>query len=251
MVFYVGTHEHQRIHKKMEYEGEDSSAKEGPVRNIARKDSSPVVRRTVAVARRQVPDDILNNVALNDAIQLLPTNYNFEIHKTIWRIRTERASVVALQFPEGLLMYACVIADIITTFGGAKVLILGDVTYGACCVDDFTACKLGANLLVHYGHSCLVPINITRVKVVYVFVEIFFDSKHLVDCISSSFSSETHIALLGTIQFTSVLHAASLQLSRIFPNCVIPQSKPLSSGMLKNALPTFFQVLFTTISELS
>ena len=34
-------------------------------------------------------------------------------------------------------------------------LIMGDVTYGACCVDDYTATALGAQLLVHYGHSCL------------------------------------------------------------------------------------------------
>jgi len=32
---------------------------------------------------------------------------------------------------------------------------MGDVTYGACCVDDYTAKALGADLMVHYGHSCL------------------------------------------------------------------------------------------------
>lgn len=34
-------------------------------------------------------------------------------------------------------------------------MVMGDVTYGACCVDDFTARALGADFLVHYGHSCL------------------------------------------------------------------------------------------------
>ena len=34
-------------------------------------------------------------------------------------------------------------------------IIMGDVTYGACCVDDFTARALDVDLLVHYGHSCL------------------------------------------------------------------------------------------------
>ena len=32
---------------------------------------------------------------------------------------------------------------------------MGDVTYGACCVDDFTATALDCDLMVHYGHSCL------------------------------------------------------------------------------------------------
>jgi 2-(3-amino-3-carboxypropyl)histidine synthase len=34
-------------------------------------------------------------------------------------------------------------------------VIMGDVTYGACCVDDYTALALGCDMLVHYGHSCL------------------------------------------------------------------------------------------------
>ena len=36
---------------------------------------------------------------------------------------------------------------------------MGDVTYGACCIDDFTAVALGCDLLVHYGHSCLGKLN--------------------------------------------------------------------------------------------
>lgn len=40
-------------------------------------------------------------------------------------------------------------------FTTADTVIMGDVTYGACCVDDFTARALGADLMVHYGHSCL------------------------------------------------------------------------------------------------
>lgn len=81
-------------------------------------------------------------------------------------------AVVALQFPEGLLMYSCIIADIFKSFAGVQVLVLGDVTYGACCIDDFTTHKLGADLIIHYGHSCLVPVNITKIKVLYVFVEV-------------------------------------------------------------------------------
>jgi hypothetical protein len=68
--------------------------------------------------RQQVPDDILHDAALNEAMAVLPANYNFEIHKTVWRIKQAAAKRVALQFPEGLLMYACVIADILEAFAG-------------------------------------------------------------------------------------------------------------------------------------
>ena len=103
-------------------------------------------------------------------------------------------------------MYACVISDIIEKFAFAQVVILGDVTYGACCVDDFTASKVGADLLVHYGHSCLVPLSITTIKVLYVFVEISFDVTHFVQCIQDNFPSHTKIAVMGTIQFSSAIH---------------------------------------------
>lgn len=63
---------------------------------------------------------------------------------------------VALQFPEGLLMYACAIADILTKYTGVDVIIMGDVTYGACCVDDFTGRGLGKILkVIQYFSFCL------------------------------------------------------------------------------------------------
>lgn len=69
--------------------------------------------------KQLVPDSILHDAALNEAIQVLPSNYNFEIHKTVWRIQQAGARHVALQFPEGLLMYACIISDILERFAGA------------------------------------------------------------------------------------------------------------------------------------
>ena len=61
----------------------------------------------------QIPQDILSDDILNGAIMQLPVNYSFEIHKTIHHVRKNNATVVALQMPEGLQMYACTIADII------------------------------------------------------------------------------------------------------------------------------------------
>jgi len=198
-----------------------------PVRNVGISSTKFLVRGI----RNSVPQDILDNVALNQAVSLLPSNYNFEVYKTLWRIRTEGSKTVALQFPEGLLMYACLLADIFQSFGGGvSVLILGDVTYGACCVDDLTASKLGADLLVHYGHSCLVPVNATRLKTMYVFVEISFDSSHFIECVKRAFPRDTRIALLGTIQFVSIVHQAAVELREYFGECVIPQEKPLSAG---------------------
>lgn len=83
---------------------------------------------------------------------------------------------------------------------------MGDVTYGACCIDDYTAVALGCDMLVHYGHSCLgqspqliancslswmlVPIDQTSIKTLYIFVEIAIDSTHLADTVRLNFPSD-------------------------------------------------------------
>lgn len=126
--------------------------------------------------------------------------------KTIWRIRTAAAKHVALQFPEGLLMYACAISDILESFAGIEeTFILGDVTYGACCIDDLSAAALGADFLVHYGHSCLVPLTTTKLPCLYVFVEITVDFLHLIATVERNFDKACRLLLAGTIQFSGTL----------------------------------------------
>ena len=105
-------------------------------------------------------------------------------------------------------MYATTLADIFKVFVPSikDVVILGDVTYGACCVDDYAATALGCDFLVHYGHSCLVPVSMTTCKTLYVFVDILFDEEHLVQSIRKNFPNRTDkIALAGTIQFASAI----------------------------------------------
>jgi 2-(3-amino-3-carboxypropyl)histidine synthase len=181
---------------------------------------------------------------------------------------------VALQLPEGLLMYATCIGDILRKFAYAHLVaddekplltisILGDVTYGACCIDDLTALSLDVDLLVHYGHSCLVPTTITAVPCLYVFVEIRVDVQHLVDCVRLTFEHQgqdepdkarvVECAIMGTVQFRSAVVEAAQRLNQLTSSdaadttnqdsdassankstvefqAIVPQAKPLSPG---------------------
>lgn len=186
----------------------------------------------------QIPKEILEDPVLNSAIAFLPSHYNFEIHKSVWRILelskqlNKECLLVGLQFPEGLLMFSTLIADILERFAGCECVILGDVTYGACCIDDLSIKQLQGDFLIHYGHSCLVPINETCVKTLYVFVEIKFDLEHLVKTFELNFQDKTQkIYLIGTIQFNSMVFEAknSLQMNG-YINLLIPQEKPRSAG---------------------
>ncbi|XP_076670420.1 diphthamide biosynthesis 1 [Andrena cerasifolii] len=179
----------------------------------------------------KIPDGILNDPLLNAAIAALPSNYSFEIHKSIWRIREAKAKRVALQMPEGLLMYATTIADIIEDFTGAETVIMGDVTYGACCIDDYTARALDVDFLIHYGHSCLIPIDQTvGIKVLYVFVNIKLDASHCIECLQATLPITTKIGLVSTIQFVGTLQVIASEMRKTGYEVSMPQSKPLSPG---------------------
>src|ERR1700733_1344037 len=188
------------------------------------------LRRPPRIAN-QIPADILNDPDINEAIALLPSNYSSEIHKTIHRIRMNGSKRVALQMPEGLLLFATTISDILTQFcPGIETLIMGDVTYGACCIDDYTARALGCDLLVHYAHSCLIPVDVTKIKTLYVFVDISIDTTHLLSTLEKNFPSGKTIAMVGTIQFNATLHGVRVPLEKAGYNILIPQISPLSKG---------------------
>lgn len=100
---------------------------------------------------------------------------------------------------------------------------MGDVTYGACCVDDYTAKALGnhfyrfftylnplgCDLLVHYGHSCLVPIQDTvGIHMLYVFVNIDVNVGHFIDTVAHNFEKDKSIAFVSTVQFLTSLHVS-------------------------------------------
>ena len=114
-----------------------SSSKEQNPSNSNNKPRRKIYRRNRRNKKdiHTVPESITQNRALQLAMQSsLPADYEFEIYKSIHRIHTSKAKHVALQMPEGLLMYACTIADILKKFSVDGILeavsVLGDVTYG-------------------------------------------------------------------------------------------------------------------------
>jgi len=163
----------------------------------------------------------------------------------------------------GLLIFASKVATVLQEFTGVDALLMGDITYGACCVDDTTAALLGAQLLVHYGHSCLVPTSVaSRIPTIYVFVTIQFSVEAAVTSIQallnnfekksskkiqiereesqtqeeSSESDRLCVSLVSTIQFANSLLPIKTALEQKVEGCnreiavTIPRSKPLSSG---------------------
>jgi diphthamide biosynthesis protein 2 len=85
--------------------------------------------------------------------------------------------------------------------------ILGDTSYGDCCVDEVTANHLGANAIVHYGPSCLQPTS--RLPVRYVFGKAPVDVKVCVEkCLSHCAANPEKISSVLVLHDVEFSHAA-------------------------------------------
>ncbi|XP_029473721.1 2-(3-amino-3-carboxypropyl)histidine synthase subunit 2 [Rhinatrema bivittatum] len=91
----------------------------------------------------------------------------YEIERTTAFIAQHRCNRVALQFPDELLGDSATVAAKLEEASGAKMYILGDTSYGSCCVDEVAAEHVGADAVLHYGRACLSPCS--RLPVAYVF----------------------------------------------------------------------------------
>ena len=97
----------------------------------------------------------------------------FEIERTASFILTNDYKRIALQFPDDLLPDAIRVVKLLSdAFKGdlgslsleekkqheeRKCYILGDTSYGACCVDEIAAEHADADAIIHYGRACLSP----------------------------------------------------------------------------------------------
>ena len=68
---------------------------------------------------------------------------------------------------EGAVSTAAESTSLVPRSSEMRLYILGDTSYGACCVDEIAAEHVDADVVVHYGRACLSPT--ARLPVIYVF----------------------------------------------------------------------------------
>lgn len=81
----------------------------------------------------------------------------YEIERTVERILEGGYSRIALQFPDELLADAANLATLLRDRTKKDIFVLADTSYGSCCVDEVAAEHVNADLVIHYGRSCLSP----------------------------------------------------------------------------------------------
>ena len=62
-----------------------------------------------------------------------------------------------------------------------------------------------SSFILSFFFSCLVPIDITTISVLYVFVDIKMDVQHFIDTVKHNISSDSKVAFVSIIQFAGTL----------------------------------------------
>ncbi|PXF46870.1 2-(3-amino-3-carboxypropyl)histidine synthase subunit 2 [Gracilariopsis chorda] len=133
----------------------------------------------------QSSNDGESECTINNAKQVLDDYYVEKTAEVVSEYAHGDIFYVALQFPDNLLHFAPLIFEALRHFtfmnqneqGKTSVtdinyFVLGDTSYGECCVDEVAAQHLYSNLVVHYGSACLSPTR--SLPVLYVFPRFTF-----------------------------------------------------------------------------
>ncbi|KAK5166949.1 Diphthamide biosynthesis protein 2 [Saxophila tyrrhenica] len=85
--------------------------------------------------------------------------------------------------------------------GEEKITILADTSYGACCVDEIAAEHVDAEVVVHYGRTCLSPT--ARLPVIYVFTTPSLDLDAAVESFKATYPSKTEkVCLMADVPYS-------------------------------------------------
>ena len=102
---------------------------------------------------------------------------------------------VALQFPDHLLSDAGLVAEWLQRSEPERsFFIVGDTSYGSCCVDEVAAAHYHADFLVHFGAACLAPVE--KLPVRYVFGRAPLDMARLHRAFAKSFGKQEAVTVV-------------------------------------------------------
>ncbi|KIW20801.1 diphthamide biosynthesis protein 2 [Exophiala spinifera] len=195
--------------------------------------SAPPVLSTpeTHILNEGIPDAVRHKASENLSDQDL--NVRYEINRTIQEIRRRKWRRVALQFPDHMLPHSARVYQLLsrglqrpapteedvatkspepleTDMGRlsvhgdepVKLTILGDTSYGSCCVDEIAAEHVDADSVVHYGRACLSPT--ARLPVLHIYTTMPLDHDDVVANFRQSYPDpNTKVILTADVPYSA------------------------------------------------
>lgn len=214
----------------------------------------------------------------------------YDIDRTLKEIRQARYKRIALQFPDDMLPDAPRVFQLLsrglnseevarvsstarqTNGGGAsaedvaqsisqltvedtekwspKLYILADTSYGTCCVDEVAAEHVDADVVVHYGRSCLSPT--ARLPVIYVFTHMALAIDSVVKAFKTTYPDpSTKVIIAADVTFSDHISTVCTRLvedgyTNLFPTEILHEP---SSAIPNRTVPDTVRESPESLSE--
>lgn len=195
------------------------------------------------------PDDQMLEVSASSATKSTLSDdtlkSTYEIPRTITEVRQGGWKSVALQFPDHMLVDAPKVVELLkqglasgdehgSSEKPMRICILADTSYSACCVDEIAAEHADADVVVHYGRTCLSPTS--RLPVIYVYTSHELDHDAVIKQFTNQFTEKSaRVVIMADLtyqnhvdQFTKELKAAG------YENVVATEVMRDPSGIIPN-----------------
>ncbi len=150
---------------------------------------------------------------------------------------------MALQFPDHMLVDAPRVVQILEEELEArdeaktkrKISILADTSYSACCVDEVAAEHTAADVVVHYGRTCLSPTN--RLPVIYVYTSHELDHDAVIAEFTKEFADKTatKAVIMADLTYQSHVEDIARRLKELgYENIVATEATRDPAGSIPN-----------------
>lgn len=172
-------------------------------------DGKTAIERTIEVnvLSERTPSSELNTV--------------YEIERCANWVREVGAKTICLQFPDKLLPDSVdVCLKLRKLLAHDQVFILGDTSYGSCCVDEVTAQHVNADAIIHFGHACLSVTD--RLKVLYIFEKYPLDVERFVCEFTNNFQKHENVILLYDVAYEHCISKIRDKICPDYNNLLIP-----------------------------
>eukprot|EP01091_Cochliopodium_minus_P011386 TRINITY_DN3203_c0_g1_i2.p1 TRINITY_DN3203_c0_g1~~TRINITY_DN3203_c0_g1_i2.p1 ORF type:complete len:535 (+),score=169.99 TRINITY_DN3203_c0_g1_i2:2-1606(+) len=115
----------------------------------------------------------------------------FDIKGCVEFIEEGKYKSVALQFSDDLLSYSDKTMQSLKLKTKADVFILGDTSFGSCCIDEVAASHLNGDCIIHFGPACLSPNK--KLPVFYVFDKFHINVENFCEGFIKTFNNKEHL----------------------------------------------------------
>ena len=155
--------------------------------------------------------------------------FDFNKEHLINEIQKRKPKRVFVQLPEGLKTYGSKLASIIEETG-VTAIISADPCYGACDIASCEAENIGADLIIHYGHSDM-KVK-TTIPTVYIEVKAKVKVRGAVKKSIKLLGNWSKIGLVTTIQHIHILDEAKKLLLEAGKDPIIGDAEKLNAGQV-------------------